>query len=525
MADRAVRDKIIIGLLFLAFLAPRIFVASPYYFVSMDEAKYLGLARNFPAHTLFNRQLFVVHPPIFPYLIRFFTPALPDHTAGITVSLLASLLSFFLLLKLFRLFDKSFRWIVFALVILTVSPLHIPTSRVVYKDSLFFALFLSSLYSYLRGLLRSRPAWLLAAGIFGGAGCLTSDLGVYLFPCFLLGYFVFRKRDEASRQVDWKIMAATFALAFLPYLAWLGVRYVIFSNNLYYPAGVDGTLEYVRDFTARRLFTPRYFPLTAKMFDFSFDPTHLSLHGNVYPLEPLVNLPGFIYGAFYLVAAVTALLTIIGAFVKGGMKENPAFFFSLLLVLFALPVVLHPEPRFLFPILLPMIYLFAEAIAKLTSRTPRLNGCLAWGTVALLLILGAAYLSGHRYPVFTLEKEVESFRTAEFLEGLSGEGVMAQVGYPPELAYLTGKRVTALPPSPEKLDELIRLFEIDYLVYGGHYWAPVERGSTANVWCYETIRHIRQNPDRYPLLEIIEEEYRSRRWPDRIFIHAVARDR
>ncbi len=522
MADRAVRDKIIIGLIFLAFLAPRIFVASPYYFVSMDEAKYLCLARNFPDHTLFNRQFYIVHPPLFPYLIRLFTLALPDHTAGITVSLLASLASFVLVLKLLRLFAKSFRWIAFALVVLAISPLHIPTSRVLYKDSLFFALFLAGLYFYLRGLLGSRPTWLLVAGVTGGACCLTSDLGVYLLPCFLLGYFVFRKRDEASRRVGWKIIAATFALAFLPYLAWLGVRYAVFSANSYYPAGVDGTLEYVRDFTARQLFTPRYFPLTAKMFDFSFNPTHLGLHGNVYPLEPLWNFPGVIYGAFYLLVAVTALLTIIGAFIKGKMADNPAFFFSLLLVLFALPVVLHPEPRFLIPILLPMSYLFAEAIAGLTSRPPRLNGCLAWGIVVLLLLLGAVYLSNHRYPVFTLEKEVESFRTAEFLEGLAGEGVMAQVGYPPELAYLTDKRVTALPPSPEKLDELIRLFEIDYLVYGGHYWAPVGKGSAANVWCYETIRHIRKNPDRYPLLEVIEEEYRSRRWPDRIFIHAVA---
>ncbi|MEA1926591.1 MAG: glycosyltransferase family 39 protein, partial [Candidatus Auribacterota bacterium] len=153
--------------IFILFLLVRVFVTSPYYFIAMDEAKYLTLARNFPHHTLFNNQLYLVHPPGFPYLIRLFSLVLPDHIAGITVSFFFAAVTFFALIKLFRLFGKDSYWITIALFPLAVSPLHISTSRVIYKDSIFFGLFTLSLFFYLKGLIKNDRNYLYGAGLIG----------------------------------------------------------------------------------------------------------------------------------------------------------------------------------------------------------------------------------------------------------------------------------------------------------------------------------------------------------------------
>lgn len=516
------KGKILVGLLFLAFLLPRAFVSSSYCLISMDEAKYLGLAASFPTHTLFNNQLYLVHPPLFPYLIRFFSLFSPDHVAGMAVSLLFAVVSFVAMARLFHLLGKGPCWMTIALSVLALSSLHIPTSRVIYKDSMFLGLFLLSLALYLEGLVRGRPGYLLIAGISGGTCCLTSDLGVYLLPCFVFGYAVFRSKTTRMKDI-----LPAFLIAFLPYCAWLLVRLAVYGLNEYYPAGVDGTLEYVRDFTLSQLFTPRYFPATSTMFDFSPRLDIFTFHGNVYPLSPLFNIPLAAHLVVYALVAYAAVDSVVRAVGRRKIRGNPSLFFSILLVLFALPMVFRPEPRFVIPILLPMGYLLAEGITLLAGRLPRGNRivqCVALAVVVFALAGAANYVVQNTHLIFTLRKEVEGEKTARYLEGLPGDGVMAQVGYPPELAYLTDKRVVALPPSPEKLDDFIRRYEIEYLLYGQHYWAAISEANAPNIWCYETIRHIRENPERYPLLKVIDEEYASVRWPDRVFVHSVRRN-
>jgi len=547
--------RLALALMLLVFLLPRLFVSSPYYFVSLDEAKYLSLAASFPSHTLFNKQFYVVHPPLFPAFIRLVSVILPDHTAGILVSFAFSLLSFAVIVRLFRTLGKDPYWIAVALFPLAVSPLHIPTSRVVYKDSMFFGLFLLSLYFFIRGLILVRPGLFLWSAGAGMACALTSDLAVCLYPGFFFAWLVFRRRGRRGGAA-----AVPPLMMGIVQGAWLLLRYRIFSRNDYYPAGVDGTIEYVRAFTLRSLLAPRYFPETVRLFDFRLDLTRLGLHGNVYPLEGLVGLPHFLYVAFYVVCALSAVWILISSRVtvgapsacipnsssgparsgrrngsalgrashnesiavsairRFGTAARPGIFFSALLVVYSLPALLHPEPRFLIPVLLPLCYLFAEGISLAAGKGMRYAAAIL---IVISLLGTAGYLDGHRHPALAARKEVESSRTAEFLKGLSEDGIMAQVGYPPELAYLTGKRVLALPLSPEKLDDFIRRYDIHYLVYGQHYWAPIDERFARAVWCYPTIKYIRDHPARYPLIGAIDENYRSGEKPDRIFIHAA----
>ncbi len=504
---------------FLLFLLVRIFVSSSFCFISLDEAKYLALARSFPRHLLFNNQLYIVHPPLFPGAIRLFSLLLPDHIAGIAVSLFFSMVVFWSLFCLFRLLGKGRYWITIALFILAVSPLHIPTSRVIYKDSLFLGFFTLSLYLFIRGVIYPSVPILLGAGGAAAACGLTSDLAVSLFPCFAAAYLIFRPRG-----VHLKAVLIPLLLLLAVYGCWLAVRWRIFTENDFYPAGVDGTIEYVRDFTARHLFTPRYFPVTRTMFNFSPDFSEFRINANVYPLSPLVIIPGFFYLIFYFFIAVVAVYSALRALLRGRLRRSADFFFAVMLLLFALPVVLHPEPRFLIPILLPMSYFFSQGLNLLAGRFPRpllFRKVLAWTLVAVLAAAAVIYLKDARHLVFLQQKEVEASRTAAFINGLPGDGVMAQVGYPPELAYLTGKRVLALPVSPAVLDNLIRRYAIRYLLYGQHYLAPLGTDDPSLIWCYYTIKYIRAHPEKYPLLRTIEETYRSGAPPDLIFVHGV----
>ena len=545
------RGRFLVALVFLIFLIPRIFVSSPVYFVGLDEAKYLALAKSFPAHALFNDQFYVVHPPLFPAAIRLFSFVLPDHVSGILVSLLSALAAFALTAGIFRLFGKDWRWVAVALLPLAVSPLHIPTSRVIYKDSLFFALFLASLCCYLRGLAGGpRAAYPLAAA--AAALCaLTSDLAAYLSLAFLLAWFLLPRARGRGRGPLLPPLALLLVQS-----AWIGVRWRIFSQNEFYPAGVDGLIERVGGSSVRSLLAPRYLPQTVRLFDFRLDLARLGLHNNVYPLEGLADFPSALYVVFYIFCALSALAIlcsprrIVGAtFLSrseprracgsdipvairaGSGQECPShieenvtsrrsgLFFSFLLVVYSLPGLLHPEPRFLMPVLLPLGYLFAAGMERLAGKRMRVAAPVL---IVPLLIASISWLDGHRPFALAVRKEVESARTAAYLETLPEGGIMAQVGYPPELAYLTGRRVIALPLEPADLDRFIARYGIRYLVYGQRYWAPVDPRFARSVWCWETIQHIRAHPEKYPLLRIVGEDYGGGERSDRVFIHSVS---
>lgn len=204
--------------------------------------------------------------------------------------------------------------------------------------------------------------------------------------------------------------------------------------------------------------------------------------------------------------------------VGAASPPRSGLFFSSLLVVYSLPGLLHPEPRFLMPVLLPLCYLFAEGISRLAGKGMRY---VAPVLVAPFLIGAVAYRDGHRHFALTVRKEMESSRTAEYLRNLPGDGIMAQVGYPPELVYLTGKRVVALPLGPEKLDQFIGRYDIRYLVYGQRYWAPIDERFARSVWCWPTIKYIRDHPEKYPLLAVVDETYSGEEKPDRVFIHVA----
>ena len=101
-------QKLMLFLVFAVFLAIRLFVQNPVYFIGGDDAKYLTLARHFPYHTLDNKSLFLLHGPMYPYIIHFFSYIFEDYIGAIMFSLICSIAAFFALYNIIMLLAKNF---------------------------------------------------------------------------------------------------------------------------------------------------------------------------------------------------------------------------------------------------------------------------------------------------------------------------------------------------------------------------------------------------------------------------------
>jgi hypothetical protein len=90
-------------------------------------------------------------------------------------------------------------------------------------------------------------------------------------------------------------------------------------------------------------------------------------------------------------------------------------------------------------------------------------------TLMLILIVSLLfyvpfYYSDNPNFIFKNKKIIQSAEAAKFLNQLPKDGVMAQIGYTPELAYLTDKRVVALTIDSSNFLELIKAYKIKYIV-------------------------------------------------------------
>ena len=84
---------------------------------------------------------------------------------------------------------------------------------------------------------------------------------------------------------------------------------------------------------------------------------------------------------------------------------------------------------------------------------------------------------------------------------------MAQIGYTPELAYLTDKRVVALTIDSSNFLELIKAYKINYLVYGEAYAKPFSVENKEKVINYDTIKYIVEHSEEFELIKIVTEVY------------------
>ena len=258
---------------FILILFIHFFYSKPFYFIYMDEAKYLALAANFPHHILFNHQFYISHPPIYPYFIHLFSLFMPDYIAGLFLSFLSSLLFFYFSFLILRLFNVNRKIVCLTLSFLAFSWLSYYYTTLIYKETFFSALLLFSLYFLLAGLKKRKHVYLLLSSLGCILGALTCDLFLLFLPVIVFILILYRK-EVKNVGIKWAVIPLV-ALLFA-YSGWIFVRFFIFKSATLYPAGVDGIVEDTAHFGLKELILPRSFPSTQKLIGthFSTSPLH-----------------------------------------------------------------------------------------------------------------------------------------------------------------------------------------------------------------------------------------------------------
>ena len=98
---------------------------------------------------------------------------------------------------------------------------------------------------------------------------------------------------------------------------------------------------------------------------------------------------------------------------------------------------------------------------------------------------------------------------------------MVPQGLSPEVAYLTDKRVIAMPFDPELLDRFVEEYHISYLVTSSEY---LQRYSLAKVDRYTSrlvTAFVFEHPERYQMVNAVREEYPAFYPPMEYFVFQV----
>src|SRR3989338_2140426 len=131
----------IIILLFLVFLFLRLFVSFSTQLLTADTLKFLETSKNFPNHTLYNDQLYLQHPPFYPYTIHFFAQLLQDeYKAAVFISIISAVITFFVLYNLFMMLTGNFNITYLVLVFFSLSVGFINVSNALFREPLVIML-------------------------------------------------------------------------------------------------------------------------------------------------------------------------------------------------------------------------------------------------------------------------------------------------------------------------------------------------------------------------------------------------
>ena len=97
---------------------------------------------------------------------------------------------------------------------------------------------------------------------------------------------------------------------------------------------------------------------------------------------------------------------------------------------------------------------------------------------------------------------------------------MSQVGYSPELNYQTEKQIITMPSGPSNLDWILKEYKISYVLYGERYWEKFSDNNKDKVFNYDTIKYVKEHPEKFRLLKVIKEDY-GIFGSDNIFVYEV----
>lgn len=527
------KSSLLIGL-FVVFLFLRIFVdsTSSTLILASDNLKYLEASKNFPHHLLYNNQIYLLHPPFFPYVIHFFDVILgDDRLAAMMVSLLAAIVTFFAIYKFFMLLTKNFNITFIVLIFFTLSVPLIISATAVMKESLALMLIFLSLYYYVKGIKLDDKISILLSTIFGSLLAITVDHVIFLFPSFALSYLILNSKKPNLKKfifpnLKYALIPVIFVLLF--YGSWSYIKFSQYSSYDFYPNGLEGAPVDTKNLPLLAVLSPTFFddftePLITPGL-ISFIKKLVFQFGYMFNIEPFsiplgINFTTMKYLLFshdvvlmfilYLPLAVIAAKGIFeitkDIINKKSIYGNINLYMVGIFLFFLFPITQKmTTPRFVYTSYVFFFYFIAygfySSFMKKKDSIPHSK----FLALILILILTLPFWFYTHSTLFTsTDKFVSAYRTGEFIRNNIGEdkAIIAQQGYTAKVNYLTNNRVIGLYPDPKRLFEIIEYFDIDYLIFGKRYTYD------AHHYSVETTDYVKSNPDKFELIATINEDY------------------
>ena len=519
-------------MLFVVFLFLRLFVHMSSANVGSDTLKYIEASKNFPFHTLYNDQLYLLHPPFYPYLIHFFDLFMDDRIGAIFISLISAVVTFFVLYKLLIMLTKDFNLTFFTLFFLTLSVSLIKASKIALKESFVIMLTFLAIYYYIRGVKFDNKKSVMAASIFGAVAAITSDHVVLLFPAFVLSYLIFNSKKINLKKLifpNLKYAIIPIIVMMLFYGSWTFIKFYQYSNYEFYPNGYSGMPLSTHDFGIFQIISPETsedysgtridsgiiavvkrvvfnFGYMLNMEPFSI-PSGLNFSTMNFLLFPRHVVYMFI---IYLPIAFTGLYGLYRAFTDfiktKRIYNNASVYMLCLFSIFIFPIAdKYMGPRYIYIAYVFFFYFISYGLVTLLKKKTmlRISSKITPGIVIfLLLVVVPVWAYNNNYFVFFTEKSLAAQNTGDFINNNlpRDAGIMTQPGYTVKLIYLTDNRIVGLYHDPKRLFRLIEYYNISYIVVGRWYTDYYHLSE-------DSVEFVKNNPGKFELIATIQENY------------------
>jgi len=531
ISSRLFSQRNLIIMLFLVFLFLRLFVNSSEILLGSDNLKYLIMANNFPYHTTANNQMEINHGPFYPYVIHFFALIIgKDYITSILVSLLSACIAFFMLYRLFMMLSGNFYVTYAAMALFTLSDELIIAAHAPLKESFTIMLIISSLYFFIKGVKYYDRKSIWMSALAGSMLALSVDHVIFLLPAFALSYIFFNKGKIDLWKFHFpnlKYAAIPFVITLLVYASWLGARAYQYSQDESYPAGLEGTPLFAKNFGIVELLNPVYFKdydpglphgFNTRIRNYAFGlgymfnlepfaiPRGLNLMTMKYLLFPRhIAYMILIYLPLAAMAAYAFFSTIKDSIKTRKIHKNPNLYLILVFLVFMFPLTQKVNsPRYIYTDYLLLYYFIGLGFFMLLKKNNKLrlyNKVLPLSIILLFILLPFWHYHNNHLAIFA-KKNAETSNTAEFVRNnLANSAIMAQPGYVYDLIYLTQNRVLGLPPFSKDLLYFIEHYDVDYVVFGRYYT------SSKYFYSKDTIEYIKNNPQKFRLVKTVKEDY------------------
>ena len=454
--------------LFLVFCTTRFFSGNAYILITGDACKYLTLGRNFPYHTLYNHQLYLIHSPVFGWCIGIMNRIMPLCAAGLAVSLMFAVLSFWGTKRLCASYGLSRLGTSISLLYISLSGVYITFDAHVSRVTILTFFVIMSLLNFHEYLKHAKREMLYLTIICVATTLFISEQGILLLPALAVQYFFAKHKKRIHKGIS-----ALIIVIIVSFSIWPLVRFAVFANNPVYPAGIDGTIEYIANNNYLALLNPNFLPNTSfhnsnfGNFSFSLQYFDILSFARYVSQIPIISIH---------ITFSIAILLILLVFFKILYKRNLKLL-ELILISFSLffPCFFNMHQWYGISAIIPFS-LVLGVLAVFKSKI-RKYGFMIIFTLSFVFICkwfffpthieGISFLRVEPGSNFMFSRKVVTpgYKIRQHLKLQKNDGLMAPIDLVPGIVYLTRARCLALPMQPQILDSLITSYNIKYIVF------------------------------------------------------------